>query len=236
MTGRIGLALVAGALLVGLFILFGLARPMSAQDLFPTPEGRLGGRMPLPTAESLPGGPLPQDTPAPSGHALAGAWLLTFAEPDQAPAQAVLGDDGMVTFIDADGNRGAGIWVPNGEQGGVLAIVVRGGRRFKSATRNDDPAGSDRGRDAGRCGNAELRLHGGDGRRIGSRLGAGRSVHRHRPTCGRAAHRPDAGLTRVFVATSISTSRCLFGPVFTSLASYRCRCRVPELIARSWLP
>jgi hypothetical protein len=124
MTGRIGLALVAGALLVGLFILFGLTRSMSAQDLFPTPEGRLGGRMPLPTAESLPGGPLPQDTPAPSGHALAGAWLLTFAGPDQAPAQAVLGDDGMVTFIDADGNRGAGIWVPNGEQGGVLAIVV----------------------------------------------------------------------------------------------------------------
>jgi hypothetical protein len=124
MTGRIGLALVAGALLVGLFILFGLTRSMSAQDLFPTPEGRLGGRMPLPTAESLPGGPLAQDTPAPSGHALAGAWLLTFAEPDQAPAQAVLGDDGMVTFIDADGNRGAGIWVPNGEQGGVLAIVV----------------------------------------------------------------------------------------------------------------
>ena len=124
MTGRIGLALVAGALLVGLFILFGLTRSMSAQDLFPTPEGRLGGRMPLPTAETLPGGPLAQDTPAPSGHALAGAWLLTFAEADQAPAQAVLGDDGMVTFVDADGNRGAGIWVPNGEQGGVLAIVV----------------------------------------------------------------------------------------------------------------
>src|SRR5687767_11452262 len=124
MTGRVGLALVAGALLVCLFILFGLTRSMSAQDLFPTPEGRLGGRMPLPTAETLPGGPLPQDTPAPSGHALAGAWFLTFAGPDQAPAQAVLGDDGMVTFVDADGNRGAGIWVPNGEQGGVLAIVV----------------------------------------------------------------------------------------------------------------
>jgi hypothetical protein len=126
MTGRLGLALIAGALLVGLFILFGLARPMSAQDLFPTPEGRLGGRMPLPTAESLPGGPPPQNTPAPSGHPLAGAWLLTFTEPDQAPAQAVLGDDGMVTLIDADGNRGAGVWMPSGEQGGVLAVVVQG--------------------------------------------------------------------------------------------------------------
>jgi hypothetical protein len=126
MTGRLGLALVAGALLVSLIIPFGPARPMSAQDLFPTPEGRLGGRMPLPTAESLPGGSLPQDTPAPSGHPLAGAWLLSFAEPDQAPAQAVLGDDGMVTFIDADEKRGAGVWVPNGEQGGVLAVVVQG--------------------------------------------------------------------------------------------------------------
>ncbi len=126
MTGRFGIMLVAGALLVSLFIAFGLARPMSAQDLFPTPEGRLGGRMPLPTAESLPGGPLPQTTPAPSGHSLAGAWLLTFAEPDQAPAQTILGDDGLVTLIDADGNRGAGVWVPSEQQSGVLAIVVQG--------------------------------------------------------------------------------------------------------------
>ena len=126
MTGRFGIMLVAGALLVSLFIAFGLARPMSAQDLFPTPEGRLGGRMPLPTAEGLPSGPLPQTTPAPSGHSLAGAWLLTFAEPSQDPAQAILGDDGLVTLIDADGNRGAGVWVPNGEQSGVLAIIVQG--------------------------------------------------------------------------------------------------------------
>jgi hypothetical protein len=126
MASRLGLALVAGALLVSLFILFGPSRPMSAQDLFPTPEGRLGGRMPLPTAEGLPSGSLPQETPAPSGHLLAGAWLITFAEPDRAPAQAVLGDDGMVTFIDADGNRGAGVWTPSGQQTGILVIAVQG--------------------------------------------------------------------------------------------------------------
>jgi hypothetical protein len=126
MTGRLGLALVAGALLVCLLVVFGLARPMSAQDLFPTPEGRLGGRMPLPTAEILPSSSLPQDTPVAPDHSLAGAWLFTFSEPDQAPAQAVLGDDGIVTFIDADGNRGAGVWMPSGQQGGVLVIVVQG--------------------------------------------------------------------------------------------------------------
>jgi hypothetical protein len=109
-----------------MFIAFGPARSISAQDLFPTPEGRLGGRMPLPTAESVPGGSLPQDTPAPSGHSLAGAWLLTFAEPDQAAAQAVLGDDGMVTVIDADANRGAGVWIPSGPQSGVLTIAIQG--------------------------------------------------------------------------------------------------------------
>jgi hypothetical protein len=125
MIGRFGLALVAGALLVSLFIAFGLPRAMSAQDLFPTPEGRLGGRMPLPTAEGVPGGSLPQNTPEPSSDPLAGAWLLTFSEPDWAPAQAVLGDDGMVTYIDADGNRGAGVWLPSGQQSGVLAIAVR---------------------------------------------------------------------------------------------------------------
>lgn len=125
MIGRFGLALVAGAVLVSLLIAFGLARPISAQDLFPTPEGRLGGRMPLPTAEGVPSGSLPQDTPEPSGHSLAGVWLLTFPEPDQAPAQTVLGDDGMVTFIDTDGNPGAGVWMPSGQQSGVLVIVVR---------------------------------------------------------------------------------------------------------------
>ncbi len=126
MIGRLVFVLMIVALLMSLLIAFGLPRPVSAQDPLPTPEGRLGGGMPLPTAESLPGGSLPQDTPAPSGHALVGAWLLTFAEPDQAPAQALLGDDSMVTFIDADGNRGAGIWMPNGQQSGVLAIVVQG--------------------------------------------------------------------------------------------------------------
>ena len=125
MIGRFGLALVAGALLVSLFIAFGLSRPMSAQDYFPTPEGRLGGRMPLPTAEGVPGGSLPQETPAPSSDPLAGAWLLTFSEPDQAPAQAVLGDDNIVTFIDVDGNRGAGVWMPSEQQSGVLVVAVR---------------------------------------------------------------------------------------------------------------
>jgi hypothetical protein len=126
MIRRFGLPLVAGALLVSLFIALGLSRPMSAQDLFPTPEGRLGGRMPLPTVEGVPAGSLPQETPTPEppAHSLAGAWLLTFAEPDQAPAQAVLSDDGMVAFIDTAGNRGAGVWIPSGQQRGVLVIVV----------------------------------------------------------------------------------------------------------------
>jgi hypothetical protein len=125
MIGRFGLALVAGAVLVSLLIAFGPPHPISAQDLFPTPEGRLGGRMPLPTAEGVPSGSLPQNTPEPSGHSLAGAWLLTFPEPDQAPAQAVLGDDGMVSFIDTDGNPGAGVWMPSGQLSGVLVLVVR---------------------------------------------------------------------------------------------------------------
>src|SRR5215207_2468334 len=125
MTGRFSLGLIVGALLVSLLIAFGPTRPMVAQDLFPTPEGRLGGRMPLPTAESLPGGSLPQDTPEPSGHALVGAWLFTFAEPDRAPAQVMFGNDGLVSFIDADGNPGTGGWVPGGQQSGILAMVVR---------------------------------------------------------------------------------------------------------------
>jgi hypothetical protein len=124
MTGRFSLALVAGALLASLSIVIGLPRPMSAQDLFPTPEGRLGGRMPLPTAEGVPSGSLPENTPVPSGHPLAGAWLLTFAEPDRAPAQVVLGDDGLVTFTDAAGNRGSGVWMPSGQQSGILALVA----------------------------------------------------------------------------------------------------------------
>jgi hypothetical protein len=126
MTGRFVLALIVGALLVNLFIAFGLPGPVSAQDPLPTPEGRLGGRMPLPTAEGLLGGALPQDTPTPSGHPLVGVWLFTFSEPDRAPAQAMLGDDGLVTFLDAVGNRrGAGVWMPSGQQSGVMAVVVR---------------------------------------------------------------------------------------------------------------
>jgi hypothetical protein len=124
MLGRVVLVLMALGLLVSILVAVGLPRPVSAQDPLPTPEGRLGGRMPLPTAEGLPGGALLQNTPAPSGHPLVGTWLLTFAEPDRAPAQAMLGDDGMVTFVDAMGNRGAGIWLPSGQQSGVLAVAV----------------------------------------------------------------------------------------------------------------
>ena len=83
--------------------------------------------MPLPTAPGLLGGSLPQDTPTPvpADHPLIGTWLLTFADGDQAPAQVVLGDDGFVRFTDAAENQGAGVWIPDGEQGGVLAIAVR---------------------------------------------------------------------------------------------------------------
>jgi hypothetical protein len=124
MIGRFIVVLMAVALLVSLFIAFGLPRPASAQDPLPTPEGRLGGRMPLPTAENPLGGALPQNTPAPAGHPLFGAWLLTFAEPDRVPAQVVLGDDGLVTFTDAAGNRGSGVWMPSGQQSGILALVA----------------------------------------------------------------------------------------------------------------
>jgi hypothetical protein len=125
MIGRVVLVLLVVALLMSLLITLGLPRPVAAQDPLPTPVGQLGGRMPLPTAEGLPVGSLPQDTPTPSGHPLIGAWLLTFAEPDQAPAQALFGDDGIVTVIDGVGNRGAGVWIPSGEQSGLLALVVR---------------------------------------------------------------------------------------------------------------
>jgi hypothetical protein len=124
MIGRFVVVLIAVALLASLFVAFGLSRPVSAQDPLPTPEGRLGGRMPLPTAENPLGGALPQDTPAPAGHPPVGAWLLTFAEPDRAPAQVVLGDDGLVTVVDAAGNRGAGVWIPTGQQSGILALVA----------------------------------------------------------------------------------------------------------------
>ena len=127
MTGRFVLVLMIVALLVSLLMTFGMPRPVSAQDPRPTPVGQLGGREPLPTAEGLDGGAQPQQTPTPSDHPLLGAWLLTFAELDQAPAQVLFGDDGLVTFIDAVGNRGAGVWMPSGPQSGIVAVVVRGG-------------------------------------------------------------------------------------------------------------
>jgi hypothetical protein len=125
MIGRLVLVLIGSVLLVSLAIAFGLPRAVSAQDPLPTPEGRLGGRMPLPTAENPLGGSLPENTPAPSGHPLVGAWLLTFPEPDRAPAQAIFGVDGLVTFIDVAGNRGAGVWMSSGPQSAVMAVVVR---------------------------------------------------------------------------------------------------------------
>jgi hypothetical protein len=93
----------------------------------PTPVGQLGGPMPLPTVPGLPGGSLPQETPtpAPAQHPLVGTWLLTFAEGDQALAQVVFGDDGFVLFTYAEGRQGAGVWIPSGEQSGVLAVAVR---------------------------------------------------------------------------------------------------------------
>jgi hypothetical protein len=125
MIARFVLVPMVVALLGSLLMAFALLSPVSAQDPLPTPEGRLGGRMPLPTAEALPGGALPQNTPSPAGHPLVGTWLLTFAEPAQAAAQASFADDGLVTFVDDAGNRGAGVWIPSGQQSGVLALVVR---------------------------------------------------------------------------------------------------------------
>src|SRR5688500_2718553 len=106
MIGRFILLLMVGALLVSFLIALELPRPVSAQDPLPTPAGQLGGRMPPPTAEGRLGGSPPQDAPAPSGHPLRGAWLLTFTEPNRAPAQVMCGDDDLVTFIDAIGSRG----------------------------------------------------------------------------------------------------------------------------------
>jgi hypothetical protein len=37
----------------------------------------------------------------------------------------VFGDDGIVTLIDAAGNRGAGVWTPNGPQGGGIAVITQ---------------------------------------------------------------------------------------------------------------
>jgi hypothetical protein len=127
MIGRSVLMLALVALLVSLLVALGLPRPVSAQDPMPTPVGQLGGPMPLPTAPGLLGGSLPQETPTPvpADHPLVGTWLLTFTERDQAPAQVVFGDDGVVLFTDAGGNQGAGVWIPRGEQSGVLAIAVR---------------------------------------------------------------------------------------------------------------
>ena len=125
MISRFVLLLTLGALLVSLLLALELPRPVVAQDPFPTPVGQLGGLVPLPTAEGHLAGSLPQNTPVPAHHPLVGTWLLTFAEGDLAPAQMEFGDDGFVLFTDAGGNRGAGVWVPRGEQSGVLSVAVR---------------------------------------------------------------------------------------------------------------
>jgi len=126
MIGRVVLMLALVALLVSL-LAFGLPRPVSAQDPMPTPVGQLGGPMPLPTAPGLLGGSLPQETPtpAPARHPLVGTWLLAFAEGNQAAAQVVFGDDGLVLFTDSARGRGAGVWIPRRERSGVLAVALR---------------------------------------------------------------------------------------------------------------
>ncbi len=126
MIGRVVL-LMALALLASILIVFALPPLVSAQDPLPTPQGQLGGRMPLPTAVGLPVGSQPQNTPERARHPLVGTWLLTFAEPDRPPAQAVFKDDGIVTIIDGMGNRGSGVWMPSGQQSGILAVAVREG-------------------------------------------------------------------------------------------------------------
>ena len=127
MIGRLILMLTLAGLLMSLLAAFGPPRDVSAQDPMPTPVGQLGGPMPLPTAPGLLGGSLPQETPtpAPARHLLVGTWLMTFAEGDQAAAQVVFGDDGLVLFTDAARGRGAGVWIPRGERSGVLAVAVR---------------------------------------------------------------------------------------------------------------
>ena len=127
MIGRVVLMLTLVTSLLGLLFAVGLPRPVSAQDPMPTPVGQLGGPMPLPTEPGLLGGSLPQDTPtpAPADHPLVGTWLLAFAEGDQAPAQLVFRDDGFVLLTDAGGNQGAGVWIPSGEQSGVMAVALR---------------------------------------------------------------------------------------------------------------
>jgi hypothetical protein len=124
MIGRFILVLTLVALLVSLLLSFALPRPLAAQDFLPTPVGHLGGPMPLPTAPGLIGDSPLQNTPVPAGHPLVGTWLLAF-EGDMAPAEVVFGEDGLVMFTDALGNRGAGAWIPSGELSGVLAVVVR---------------------------------------------------------------------------------------------------------------
>ena len=108
MIGRFVLLLIVGVLLVSLLIALDLPRPVSAQDPLPTPAGQLGGRMPLPTAEGL--------------RAEGGSKLQPGR---RAPAQVMFGDDDLVTFIDAIGSRGAGVWTRSGRQSGVVAVVVR---------------------------------------------------------------------------------------------------------------
>ena len=125
MIGRFVFALALVPLLVSLLFTFASPRRVAAQDPLPTPVGQLGGPMPLPTASGSLGGSLPQETPGPSGHPLVGTWLLTFTEGNQSPAQVEFEDDGFVFFTQTGGNRGAGVWIPRGNESGVLAVAVR---------------------------------------------------------------------------------------------------------------
>jgi hypothetical protein len=125
MIARVVLMLTIGALLASLLGALRLPPPSAAQDLVPTPVGRLGGREPLPTAEGMPGAPLPSPTSAPAGHLLLGAWLLTFAEADRPAAELAIREDGLVEVIDGEGNRGAGVWMASGQRLGVLAVAIQ---------------------------------------------------------------------------------------------------------------
>jgi hypothetical protein len=123
---RAVLLLAAVSLLAGVLAVPG--PPGAAQETFPTPVGRLGGREPLTPGVmpgELPPEQTPEATPTPTPRSLAGIWLLDFADEDRPPARLVLDADGNATFVDDNGNRGAGAWVAVSPRRVVLALAVR---------------------------------------------------------------------------------------------------------------
>jgi hypothetical protein len=63
--------------------------------------------------------------PASSDHALVGVWSLAFPDEDRTPVRLVLAADGLAGFVDGDGHRGAGVWVPRGPQCGDVVVAIR---------------------------------------------------------------------------------------------------------------